>query len=275
MSQENNEIERKFLVWNDDWKDETYDSFKVNHAYIVNTPEVSIRLTVRPTSQFEIYPKKSCICIKHPRDGLSRFETELDLDPLLGELIFEDLKKANVPTIQKTRHLVSCGNWFYGEGPVWEIDQFHTRGLEHITLAEIELSSEDEKFEEPSWLGTEVTYDPQYSNAIMASAKRVKQPVLTDESVDKNFMDNWAFLLKSDGSVNLDLLKYELMDFSHLINEVPKIYNHVAGLSKHMYFADTIIREADQRYWDFHRGIILDDIEGMTDIQEVIDYLKG
>lgn len=271
---ETQEIERKFLVKNDDWKDQTYDSFNIKHAYIVNIPEVSLRLTIRTKSNTGLYAQKACINIKTPRDGLVRFETELELDPLVGENLFDSLSKADVDTIQKTRYLVSCGDWTYGYGPVWEIDSFHTPGLENIVLAELEIPEEKWDIEKPNWLGQEVTNDPQYCNAIMAASDHTGRPSLTGEEIDKNFMDNWTFLLNSDGSVNLDLLKYELFDFSHLIREVPKIYNHIAGLSKHMYYADTIIREADRRYWELHRDIILDDIQGM-DVEEIHEYLRN
>ena len=47
---------------------------------------------------------------------------------------------------------------------VWEIDEFHgpNRGL---ILAEVELSSEDQAFQKPDWIGQEVSADPRYSNA--------------------------------------------------------------------------------------------------------------
>ena len=50
-------------------------------------------------------------------------------------------------------------------GPhTWEIDVFagHNLGL---VVAEIELSSESEEFEKPSWLGEEVSNDSRYLNS--------------------------------------------------------------------------------------------------------------
>lgn len=282
MSKEIREIERKFLVKTkpgDDWKKHVYDSFRIRHVYIVNTPDVAIRLTVKDRSKWGAYPSGAKINIKHPRDGLVRHETEFELDYIYGGILYESLALiSEFPSIVKTRHLTTEGeDWKYGEGLCWEIDEFETKGLEHVLMAEIELPDTNTPIKLPTWIGEEVTNDPQYYNSIMAETHKVKRPVKTDEKIDKNFIENWAFLLNSDGSVNLDLLKYELADFSHLIKEIPAIFSHVTGglLSKHMYYASTINSLADERYWEMHREMILDDIEDMTEIQEVIDYLKG
>lgn len=53
-------------------------------------------------------------------------------------------------------------------GHLWEIDQFINPVFDGLIIAEIELSSEEEVFEKPSWLGKEVTHDKKYKNARMA-----------------------------------------------------------------------------------------------------------
>ena len=58
----------------------------------------------------------------------------------------------------KTRYLVPSGKHTF------EIDVFHDKN-EGLVIAEIELSSDDEYFERPGWLGDEVTGMPQYYNA--------------------------------------------------------------------------------------------------------------
>jgi CYTH domain-containing protein len=45
-----------------------------------------------------------------------------------------------------------------------EVDVFHEKN-EGLVIAEIELTSDDEYFEKPDWLGEEVTGLPQYYNA--------------------------------------------------------------------------------------------------------------
>ncbi|MDR1103430.1 MAG: adenylate cyclase, partial [Tannerella sp.] len=46
-------------------------------------------------------------------------------------------------------------------------DVFHGDN-EGLVVAEIELSSEEDTFEQPDWLGEEVTGDPRYYNAMLA-----------------------------------------------------------------------------------------------------------
>jgi adenylate cyclase len=49
---------------------------------------------------------------------------------------------------------------------VFEVDEFYGDN-EGLTIAEVELSSEDEVFEKPSWLGEEVTGDRRYYNSML------------------------------------------------------------------------------------------------------------
>ena len=62
--------------------------------------------------------------------------------------------------IRKTRYIVGA----------WEIDEFDGRH-KGLTLAEIELRSEDESFELPDFIGEEVTGNPKYYNSSLASAQ--------------------------------------------------------------------------------------------------------
>ncbi len=62
--------------------------------------------------------------------------------------------------IDKTRYLVKAGSHTF------EVDEFHGQN-EGLTLAEIELGSENEAFEKPSWLGAEVTGDTRYYNSML------------------------------------------------------------------------------------------------------------
>ena len=62
------------------------------------------------------------------------------------------------PLIEKYRYLVLY------KGNTWEVDEFFGEN-EGLVIAEIELESEDQLFELPSWAGTEVTSDPRYYNS--------------------------------------------------------------------------------------------------------------
>ncbi len=62
--------------------------------------------------------------------------------------------------IDKTRYLVKVG------AHTFEVDEFYGDN-EGLTIAEVELSSEDEEYEKPSWLGMEVTGDRRYYNSML------------------------------------------------------------------------------------------------------------
>lgn len=60
--------------------------------------------------------------------------------------------------IDKTRYLVRSGNH------VFEVDEFYGEN-EGLVIAEVELSSENEPFEKPDFIGQEVTGDIRYYNS--------------------------------------------------------------------------------------------------------------
>ena len=62
------------------------------------------------------------------------------------------------PLVEKTRHRIEH------LGHTWEVDEFHGENA-GLVVAEIELGSEDEPFEQPAWIGQEVTGDPRYYNS--------------------------------------------------------------------------------------------------------------
>ena len=74
----------------------------------------------------------------------------------------ETLLKICEPTlIKKTRYEIKMGNHLY------EVDEFYGEN-EGLVLAEIELTSENESFEKPTWLGKEVTGDVRYYNSLLS-----------------------------------------------------------------------------------------------------------
>lgn len=87
----------------------------------------------------------------------SRFEWETQIPLKDAE---ELLRLCDSGVIDKVRHLVKAGDHVY------EVDEFsgENKGL---VVAEIELSSEDEDFERPEWLGREVTGERRYYNSCL------------------------------------------------------------------------------------------------------------
>lgn len=149
------EIERKFLLKNDRWKDAVTSSAEITQFYL-STPEQV------PTFRLRIKDQSAYLTIKYPSTSetvLSRPEYEYEI-PLSD--VTEQLENAKGKIIKKTRHTVTDT---YGQN--WEIDEFQSPNS-NLTLAEIELTSHDQDIQLPEWLGPEVTSDKRYSNAVMA-----------------------------------------------------------------------------------------------------------
>lgn len=147
------EIERKFLVAGD-YKSEAYASVRITQGYLSRVPERVVRVRIKGDKGF--------ITIKGTTNdtGLSRFEWEKEI-PLADAQSL--LKLAEPGVIDKTRHLIKNTDGRH----IWEVDEFHgdNKGL---VMAEIELESENDLFDKPSWLGKEVTGDKRYYNAYLS-----------------------------------------------------------------------------------------------------------
>ncbi|HRI46127.1 MAG TPA: CYTH domain-containing protein [Ignavibacteriaceae bacterium] len=144
------EIERKFLVTGE-FKSLATKSTRITQGYLSSVPERTVRVRVKGDKGF--------ITIKGIGNdsGATRFEWEKEIPTQEAE----DLMKICEPgVIDKTRYLVVSGEHTF------EVDEFYGEN-EGLTVAELELSSEDERFEKPSWLGEEVTGDVKYYNSML------------------------------------------------------------------------------------------------------------
>lgn len=146
------EIERKFLV-----TDQTYRELSASHSLIIQT-----YISVNPDStvRLRIIDSKAYITIKTRNVGAVRNEWEYKI-PLndAKEMI---ATTAVTPIIEKTRYSVNS----------WEIDEFHGC-LEGLTVAEIELNDENQLFEIPPFIGAEVTHDSRYFNSSLAQTGKI------------------------------------------------------------------------------------------------------
>ncbi len=151
------EIERKFLVLSEDYKQQAYDKKYIKQGFLNSDKKRVVR--VRLTDD------KGFLTIKGQSNdsGTSRFEWEKEISKTDAEQLFNLCEKG---IIEKYRYLVKAGNHTY------EIDEFlgDNQGL---TIAEIELNHENETFEKPNWLGKEVTGNPRYYNSNLS-----KEPFL-------------------------------------------------------------------------------------------------
>ena len=141
------EIERKFLLQNEAWRGEVIRSVRFVQGYLGGNDNCSIRV--------RITDEQANINIKGARLGIERQEFEYRIPEQDAELILRDL--ANKPYIDKTRHYVERASH------VWEIDEFEGDNA-GLIVAEIELTHPDEAFDQPAWLGPEVSDEPRYYN---------------------------------------------------------------------------------------------------------------
>lgn len=141
------EIERKFLIASDDWRDHVTRSNRIRQGYLGKIDRASVRIRQQG--------EKANINIKSATLGMRRMEYEYEI-PLDEALEMLDELCAR-PQIDKTRYYVEH------QGHTWEIDEFYGDN-QGLLVAEVELDSEDESFEKPGWLGEEVTSDPRYYN---------------------------------------------------------------------------------------------------------------
>ena len=143
-----NEIERKFLVKRDGaFKKFASSSSDIAQGYM-NVKGATVRIRLRDD--------KAYLTIKGPSKdgGVSRYEFEREIPT---EDAREMLKLCRGGLVEKTRYLVPY------KGHTFEVDEFKGAN-EGLLFAEVELSSEDEAFEKPDWLGPEVTVDRHFYN---------------------------------------------------------------------------------------------------------------
>jgi adenylate cyclase len=145
------EIERKFLLRNDDWQQSATSQMHIRQAYLACDGKASIRVRIR-------HMNGATLTIKSREPQLRRLELEYPIPTLEAEALLGLRQSA---LVEKVRHHVPVGDH------TWEIDVFQgdNRGL---VIAEVELQHEHERVELPSWIGAEVTGQRQYYNSALA-----------------------------------------------------------------------------------------------------------
>ena len=143
------EIERKFLVKNDDFKLESNQNNKIKQGFLNSNKNRVVRIRISDASAFITVKGKSNL------SGTTRFEWEKEINKNEAE---ELLSLCEPSTIEKIRYYIKKGDHTF------EIDEFFGKN-KGLIVAEIELTSENENFEKPDWLGEEVTGKIEYYNS--------------------------------------------------------------------------------------------------------------
>lgn len=146
------EIERKYLVTSDCYKQMAVARYHIRQGYISREKTGTVRIRITNEQAFLTIKGK-------PAAGhFARYEWEKEIPVHEAE---ELMNLCQGTIIEKTRWIIPTH-----ENLKWEIDEFHGKH-QGLTLAEIELSCEKQSFEIPDFIGKEVTDDPRYYNANM------------------------------------------------------------------------------------------------------------
>lgn len=141
------EIERKFLLKNDDWRKMATRKY-YKQGYLSRHAERTVRVRIAEQNAF--------LTIKGKTQGATRTEFEYTIPLEDAQTMLDTL--CEKPLIEKYRYVLAY------EGFVWEIDEFLGEN-EGLIVAEIELPAENTTFALPAWVGEEVTHDARYYNS--------------------------------------------------------------------------------------------------------------
>ena len=153
------EIERKFLVTGDAWR-QSDDCVHVRCNFCDN--QATLEAVMAAFFEGERVRRvlgRGVITVKGPTRGISRVEYEYSIPQDEAEAMLQHLCVGTV--IDKVRTRVPL------DGVVWEVDEFSGENA-GLILAEVELESEDQKLSLPDWIGKEVSDDPRYFNSYLA-----------------------------------------------------------------------------------------------------------
>lgn len=147
------EIERKFLVTSEAFKNEAHKRMRIAQGFLNTHPERTVRIRIQGDDGFITVKGKS------NESGLSRFEWEKQISQNEAK---ELLRLCEPGIVEKTRYEISVGDHTF------EVDDFMGENT-GLIVAEVELKSEDEAFLKPEWLGKEVTGEVKYYNSNLSN----------------------------------------------------------------------------------------------------------
>ena len=150
------EIERKFLLKNQQCRAVAGVGCLIRQGYLSDQPERTVRVRVAG--------EQAWLTIKGKTEGIARLELEYSIPVAEAMQLLDQL--CLKPLIEKYRYRIVQGDL------VWEIDEFLGENA-GLVVAEIELSTTDQVFDQPDWLGDEVSDDPRYFNSAL-----IRQPFL-------------------------------------------------------------------------------------------------
>ena len=146
------EIERKFLVIGEEWREAARPGCLLRQGYFVPAGSAAI-IRVRCSAD------EASLAIKGPREGIVRSEFEYGVPLADAEEMLRTLCVNR--TVEKLRYRIETN------GLAWSVDEF--RGVNSgLVFAEVELESSDQPVKLPSWVGEEITGRHEYRNSVLA-----------------------------------------------------------------------------------------------------------
>jgi adenylate cyclase len=145
------EIERRFLVRANHWRQFAAGQTYIRQAYLGPGNKTSVRVRISDNSV-------ATLTVKSWPPKLRRLELEYSIPIPEAEALIA-LREGSI--IEKTRYQLPHGDL------TWEVDVFSGENL-GLVIAEIELRHEHQHIDLPPWIGLEVTGRPHYSNGSLA-----------------------------------------------------------------------------------------------------------
>ena len=145
------EIERKYLVVGDGWRDLVTATQQLRQGYLTAGGGVVVRVRT-------VDDRIGYLTVKAGGSALARAEFEYEI-PIADAR--QMLGYSRGTQVEKLRHTLDL------PGGDWVVDEFQGRHA-GLRIAEVELQSDTAPLELPDWIGDEVTGDPQYYNSSLA-----------------------------------------------------------------------------------------------------------
>lgn len=145
------EIERKFLVAGEAWRDAVVGRRKFEQGYLAITGDCAVRV--------RIDGDRANLNIKNATLDIERQEYEYAV-PL-------DDAREMLDSLCAGRTLAKVRHWVRHQGDTWEVDVFEGAN-QGLVLAEIEMRDRHQHVAIPDWAGPEVSGDERYFNSYLA-----------------------------------------------------------------------------------------------------------
>jgi adenylate cyclase len=140
------EIERKFLVINDEWRQLAVRSVRLRDGLIAAYKNRKVRVRIAGDDM-------ATIAIKGSRIGIAQAEFEYEIPIADAERMLSTMCQDD--TLEKERFFVEDGE------RIWHVDVY-SGILQGVVIAEVELKHETQELILPRWIGKEVTGDSFY-----------------------------------------------------------------------------------------------------------------